>query len=121
MALLTIDAGENFILRRKFFNDDGVTPVTFADIQGLTVQLFVDDVAVTNGTYTYNPTGPSYTAGMSHLGNSEFEIQVSKAISAGMSPGRLRAKWTLDIANDNFPVDSNVQTDIDIVEVGRVR
>lgn len=105
----TIYQGENHIMTRKFNQTNG-DDIDFDIINNLTVTLEKAD-----GTdleiYTYNP-GTGFTAGLSHLGNSEFQLEITENVTATFEAGTdIFARWDLKVQNAAFPQD-NEERDI---------
>lgn len=104
----TIYRGENHIYTRKFTQRDG-TDIDFDDVTSFTMEL-IDEAGGIEGTYTYTPPS-TFSDGLRHLGDCEFEFEITKAVSAGLTLGVIKAKYTIEVDNTSYPVDGN-QKDI---------
>jgi len=115
--LLEINPGENATYQRAVLEPDGsVTP--FSSIRRVVVQLKQLDEVKAEYTYDRENEDAPFAQGMSHLGASQFQILVSRAVSATFVEGYVKAKWFVDVDNASF--EDGFERDIDTEQIIKV-
>jgi hypothetical protein len=100
----TIHQGMNHLFTRQFVQRD-LSTITFSLVESLTCTL-KNEAGSSVGSYTYT-TGGGFSAGIRHLGSSEFEIEITKAVSATLPVGKIFAEYVLVVTNPAFTIDGD--------------
>lgn len=99
MAHLTISKGENVLIRRNLFQQDGTTPLLISSLAVCKVtlkQTGASDIVYTVGT------NPEIREGES---TSQVELEIKKTVSAAMVKGEVTAEWEFELTDADFAVD----------------
>lgn len=112
----TIKVGENAIIKKNLFYEDGTTPLLIADLSLLKVELRQNNKVM--AAYTYAPT-PDPVQGQVREGDtaSQVEVELTKDVSSQLLPGVLSLRIIMEKVDAEFVVDSVLKDISEAVEL----